>query len=67
LLTARFAQWMLIPIGVSYITMIPLPCYFPWITATTRHRAVRNAVFVTFAAFLLAFGFGIMPLSVIGL
>lgn len=67
LLTGHFAPWMLIPIGISYITMLPLPCYFPWVTATNRRRALRNATFIVFATLLLGFGFGIIPLSDAGL
>lgn len=67
LLMDRFAAWMLVPIGVSYVAMVPLPCYFPWFTATSRRRVVRNAAFVAFAGILFALGFEVVPLSVVGL
>jgi hypothetical protein len=67
LFAAFFAPWMFIPIGISYIFMLPLPCFFPWITDTPIRHTVRNAIFIVIAAFFLLFGFGAVPLSVIGL
>ena len=67
LMTNRFESWMLIPIAASYYMMLPLPCYFPWITETIRRRTVRNAIFVAIATLLLALGLGIIPVSAIGL
>ena len=67
LLTRSFAPWMFVPIGVSYILMLPLPCFFPWITDTRGRRLVRNAIFIFVAAFFLLFGFGAIPVSIIGL
>lgn len=66
-LAGRFAPWMLIPIGVSYLMMLPLPCYFPWITATSLRHTVRNVIFVIIAALFLALGFGVFPISWIGI
>jgi hypothetical protein len=67
LFASRFSRWMLLPIGVSYICMLPLPCYFHSLTSTARRRAIRNSAFGGFALFLLALGVGIIPLSVIGI
>ena len=66
LLAGVFAPWMLLPMGVAYITMLPLPCYFPWVTATRRRWAVRNLIFTLIAVSLLALGLGFLPLPLIG-
>jgi len=67
LLVDRFDPLMLLPVGVSYLLMLPLPCYFKWITATRRRHTVRNVLFVLFAAALIMLGLRILPLSLIGL
>ena len=66
LLAGVFAPWMLLPMGVSYITMLPLPCYFPRVTATRTRRVVRNSIFVLIAATLLVLGMELLPLPLIG-
>jgi len=67
LVTGHFTPWMLVPLGVSYVLMLPLPCYFPWITETRRRHFLRNVIFAILAAVCLAVGLKIIPLSAIGL
>jgi hypothetical protein len=67
LFASGFSRCMLLPIGLSYICMLPLPCYFHSLTSTAQRRAIRNSAFGGFALFLLALGIGIIPLSVIGI
>jgi hypothetical protein len=67
LATGHFAPWMLVPLGVSYILMLPLPCYFPSLTGTRLRFILRNIVFVAFAAVCIALGLKIIPVSAIGL
>ena len=63
LATGRFAGWMLVPVGLTYLLMLPLPCYFEWVTATRQRHVVRNVVFVVVAAlcFAVACGFLEVP------
>lgn len=63
LLAGWFAPWMLLPLGCAYITMLPLPCYFPWVTGTRTRWIVRNVGFALFALGLLALGTELVPLS----
>lgn len=67
LVTGHFAPWMFVPLGVSYILMLPLPCYFPWITETSLRHFLRNVIFSILAAACLAVGLKIIPMSAIGL
>lgn len=51
-----FRRWMLIPVGLAYLTMLPMRCYFPWVTATPRRWLVRNVFFVLIAVALVGLG-----------
>ena len=43
-------------VGANDIDMVPLPCFCPRGTATSRRRLVRNFIFELVAADLLALG-----------
>ncbi len=62
-----FAPWMLLPIGASYGAMIPLPCYFALMNRIGWLHALRNCVFVLVATLCFVLGFGLLPLSLLGL
>lgn len=56
-----------IPLGISYLLMMPLDCYFKWVTATRRRYTIRNGVFLAIAAVFFGVGFRVIPLSWMGL
>jgi hypothetical protein len=62
-----FAPSMLLPIGASYAAMIPIPCYFSVVNRIAWLHALRNLLFVLLSLCFLAFGFGLLPLSLLGL
>ena len=63
----RFRSWMAAPIGLSYLLMIPLPCYFEWVDRSIWIRAPRNLAFLILAAFLFSIALGWVPLPSLGL
>jgi hypothetical protein len=63
----RFRAWLLVPLGLSFLGMIPLPCYFRAVDERRWAHAARNVLFAAVALFCLLLGFGVMPLSLIGL
>jgi hypothetical protein len=65
--TGRFRAWMISSIGICYLLMIPLPCYFEWFNRNRAAHAIRNALFVVVALALLAIAAGLVPLSLLGL
>lgn len=62
-----FEAWMLVPVGASFLGMIPLPCYFEWIDRIGWLHALRNLLFLVIALFCLGVGVGLLPLWLITL
>ena len=65
--TGHFKAWMAGPLGVSYLLMIPLPCYFESVDRVRWLHALRNVLFVAVALFFLAVAAGIVSPSRLGL
>jgi hypothetical protein len=61
-----FRRWLLVPLGLSLLLMIPLPCYFRTVDETAWVRRGRNLVFVLLGLALLLVGGGVLPGSVLG-
>ena len=55
LLAEAFRPWMLIPLGLCYAALIPLPCYFKWANDGWVWRA-RAVLYVLIAVGLVAAG-----------
>lgn len=66
LLVGAFAPWMLIPLGLCYIALIPHPCYFKWANRG-RIRSLRTVLFLSVGGALIVAGLGWLPLSWFGL
>lgn len=64
---AWFQAWLLLPLGASFLWMIPLPCYFDWAERLGWVHAARNILFVVVALVCFAVGMGLLPLSFFGL
>ena len=62
----RFEPWMAGPLALSYLLMVPLPCYFEPVNRLHRLRAIRNLLFLALALLLFAIAVGFVPLSVLG-
>jgi hypothetical protein len=65
--TDRFQAWMAASIGMSYLLMIPLPCYFELVNRVRWVHALRDLLFIAVAVFLFAIAAGFIPLSLLGL
>jgi hypothetical protein len=65
--TGHFQAWMAALIGLSYLLMIPLPCYFEWVNRVRWVHAVRDFLFIAVALVCFAIAAGFVPLSVLGL
>ena len=63
----RFRAWMFAPLGLSYLLMIPLPCYFETVNRVRWLHALRDALFVAVALFCFAVAAGLVPPSALGL
>ncbi len=66
MLAGAFAPWMLVPLGVCYLALVPLPCYFRW----ANHgwiRTARTVLFLLVASALVGAGIGWLPVSWCGL
>jgi hypothetical protein len=59
--TDRFRAWMVMPLGVSYLLMIPMPCYFESMNRIRWLHMARNFLFVAVAAGCFAFAMGLIP------
>jgi hypothetical protein len=66
LLAGPFEPWMLIPLGVCYVVLIPFPCYFEWANRGWI-RPGRTILFLLVGAALVAAGIGWLPASWYGL
>jgi len=66
MLAGVFEPWMLIPLGLSYFALIPLPCYFRWANRG-RIRTGRTVLFVLVGIALVAAGLDWLPVSWLGL
>lgn len=67
LMSSRFPAWVFVPLGVSYLLMIPAPCYFPWVDRIGWLHVARNVLFGMIAAVCFALAFGLVPASVLGI
>jgi len=65
--TGHFRAWMAASVGLSYLLMIPLPCYFEPVNRIRWLHAARNLLFAAVALALFAVAAGIIPLSLLGL
>ena len=65
--SGRFQPWMAASIGLSYLLMIPLPCYFELVNRVRWLHVLRNILFIATALFLVAIAAGLIPLSSVGL
>jgi hypothetical protein len=66
MLSGTFRPWTLIPLGLCYLALIPLPCYFRW----ANHgwpRTVRCVLFLLVGTALVAVGLEWLPVSWFGL
>lgn len=66
MLIGAFKSWMLLPLGLSYLVLIPQPCYLKWANRG-RIRTARTFLFLLIGAALLAAGLGLLPVSWFGL
>jgi hypothetical protein len=66
MIAGAFSPWMLIPLGVSYLALVPLPCYFKWANHG-RIRTARTILFVLVGIGLIAAGLDWIPVSGFGL
>lgn len=62
-----FQPWLLVPLGASFLGMIPLPCYFQAVDRIGALHAARNVLFVLIALLCFALGSGLWPLAWFGL
>ena len=65
--TEEFRAWMAAPLGVSYLLLIPFPCYFDSVNRVRWIHTLRDALFVAVALALLALAAKLVPLSALGL
>lgn len=66
MLSGAFRPWTLIPLGLGYLALIPLPCYWDWANHGWAHTG-RTILFLSVAVALLAAGLGWLPVSWFGL
>jgi hypothetical protein len=66
MLATAFRPWMLVPLGLCYVVLVPLPCYFKWANHG-RVRVGRAVLFLVVAAALVAAGLELLPLAWFGL
>jgi hypothetical protein len=62
-----FAPWMAAPLGVCFVLILPLPCYFEAVDRIGWLHAARNALFIALALACFAIAFRFVRLSAIGL
>ena len=66
MLSGRFAPWMLIPLGVCYLLLIPFPCYFKWANEGWVRKG-RVLLFLLAGAGLIAVGVELLPVAWFGI
>jgi hypothetical protein len=62
-----FAPWMLLPLGASFLGMIPMPCYWEAVDRIGWLHAARTILFVAVAVACLGIALGWVPLRWLGL
>jgi len=62
LLLGWFRAWLLVPLGVSFLAMLPLPCYFAAVDRIGWLHAARNLLFMLIALLCFALGARLLPL-----
>jgi hypothetical protein len=58
---------MAAPMGVCFLLILPLPCYWEAVDRIGWLHVARNALFVLLALGCFAVAFGWLPLSALGL
>jgi hypothetical protein len=66
MLAEGFRSWMLIPLGLCYLALIPFPCYWTWANRG-RMRTARTILFTLVGVGFVAAGLDLLPLSWFGL
>ncbi|WP_341329451.1 hypothetical protein [Mycobacterium shinjukuense] len=61
-----FRAWMLAPFGLSYLLMIPVPCYFKAVNRSRGVHLARNLLFVLVALLSFALALRALPLAWFG-
>lgn len=62
-----FAPWMTAPLGVCFLLILPLPCYWEAVDRIRWLHAARNALFVLLSVGCFAVALGWVPVSALGL
>lgn len=62
-----FAPWMAAPLGVSFLLLLPLPCYFQAVDRIRWLHLARNALFILLALACFAIAMEWLPLSALRL
>jgi hypothetical protein len=62
-----FAPWMTAPLGVCFLLLLPLPCYFEAVNRIRWLHLARNVFFVLLAVAFLAIAVQWVPLTGLGL
>ena len=67
LAVGQFRREMAALLAVSYLAMLPMPCYFATVDRVRPLRLIRNLLFLAVAALCLAVATGLLPLARLGL
>lgn len=67
LMSSPFKPRLLLPLGVSYLLMIPAPCYFPSVNRVGWLHVARNILFGAVAAVCFALALGLISASIFGI
>jgi hypothetical protein len=67
LVVGQFRREMAALLALSYLAMLPMPCYFTAVDRIRPLRRIRNLLFLMVAALCLAVATGLLPLARLGL
>ncbi len=62
-----FAPWMAAPLGLCFLLLLPLPCYFEAVNRIRWLLVVRNILFVLLGLACFAIAMEWLPLAALGL